>query len=78
MFGVIKLGKKGDFSAFFQKNRKEEHSAPASKMHIPSLGCKCSVLLVKYTTHKLHISYHLKKSLLTERIICAIMASLWS
>lgn len=31
----IKLGKKGDFSAFFRKNRKEKQTAPVSKRHIP-------------------------------------------
>lgn len=30
----FKLGKKGDFSAFFQKNIKEKYSAPVRKMHI--------------------------------------------
>lgn len=37
---------KGDFSAFFQKNRKEKHMIPVSKIHI-SLNCVSAVLLVK-------------------------------
>lgn len=47
----IKLGEKGDFSAF-SKQTKEKHSAPISKTHIPSVSCKCSVLLVKNTYHR--------------------------
>lgn len=34
----MKFRKKGDFHAFFQKNRKEKHSAPISKLHTPSVS----------------------------------------
>lgn len=34
----MKFREKGDFSAFFQKNRKEKHSAPVSKLLTPSVN----------------------------------------
>lgn len=36
----IEFRKKGGFSACFQKNRKEKHSAPISKLHTPSVNAQ--------------------------------------